>query len=55
MRDFTFQEFFARILLEKGLMSHRSRQIIYHELEDWLNILRPITRVVLKGSILRPR
>jgi hypothetical protein len=49
----TLQELLASILLEEGFVGDRAVQVVNHQLEDRLNLLLGVSRVVSKSSILR--
>ena len=48
----TLQELLASILLEEGFVGDRAVQVVNHQLEDRLNLLLGVSRVVSKSSIL---
>ena len=48
----TFKELLARILLEEGFMLDRFVKIVDHQLEDRLDLIFGVSRIVSKGCIL---
>lgn len=48
----TFQELFARVLLEERFMSNRPREIIDHEFEQRLDFLLIVSGKVSKCCVL---
>ena len=52
LRINTFEEFLACVLLKKGFMLDRSAKIIEHDIEDWLDLIFRVSRIVSKSCIL---
>lgn len=47
----TLEKLLAGVLAEEGVVGDRSRKVVNHELEDWLDVLLSVAGVVGKSGI----